>query len=294
MSDPVLALILIVSFFAVVTAASFFKRLDAGLWSDAGVPIVAGVICGVLILFAEFVPRFVATGVMLTLAALYVRLTGSESEPTDGMTLGAVTGAAAAVPLVLTGEGELLRLAECILAGAIAGFGITFALTHVRDNMRQAAVDAATAGLAIGAAWLPAVILRSGAPRVTERHVAIGAAALVPFVIIITVFKQWPSVSNELRHEASLGFIDPDDVRGTAHPLLRLGRGGWHNSSAHREFVRIANRIALRKRQQRSRSEQMARLYQLEVIKLRMELQEMTRIDRAMRMQSERAGATGS
>jgi uncharacterized membrane protein (DUF485 family) len=294
MSDPVLAVILIVAFFAVVTAASFFKRLDTGLWSDAGVPIIAGVICGVLIRFAEFVPHFVSTGVVLTIAALYIRLTGSESEPTDGMTLGAVTGAAAAVPLVLTGEGELLRIAECILAGAMAGFGITFGLTHVRDNTRQAGIDVATAALAVGAAWLPAMILRNGGPRVSERHLAIGAAALVPFIILVTVFKQWPSVRAELRHEAALGFIDPEDIRSTAHPLLRLGRGGWHNSSAHREFVRIANRIALRKRQQRSRSEQMARLYQLEVIKLRMELQEMTRIDRAMRMQSERAGATGS
>ncbi|MBK5259695.1 MAG: hypothetical protein JJE51_08880 [Thermoanaerobaculia bacterium] len=45
-------------------------------------------------------------------------------------------------------------------------------------------------------------------------------------------------------------------------------------------FVRVANLIALRKRQQRSRSEAMARLYQLEIIKLRTQLQEMSRIDR--------------
>ncbi|HEX2120988.1 MAG TPA: hypothetical protein VHL59_05030, partial [Thermoanaerobaculia bacterium] len=55
----------------------------------------------------------------------------------------------------------------------------------------------------------------------------------------------------------------------------------------HREFVRIAHRIALRKRQQRGRTEEVARLYQLEVIKLRMQLQDMTRIDRAMRAQAE-------
>ena len=35
------------------------------------------------------------------------------------------------------------------------------------------------------------------------------------------------------------------------------------------------------------RPDEVARLYQLEVIKLRMELQEMTRIDRAMRAQAE-------
>jgi len=43
--------------------------------------------------------------------------------------------------------------------------------------------------------------------------------------------------------------------------------------------VRIANRIALRKRQQRNRPDEMARLYQLEIIKLRMQLQQMARID---------------
>jgi hypothetical protein len=289
MSDPVLALILIVAFFAVVTAASYFKTLDTGFWSDAGVPLIAGVICGVLIRFVQFVPYFVVTGILLTLAALYVRLVGRESEPSDGMTVGAVTGAAAAVPLALFGgERELLLVASCILAGAVAGFGITFGLSHVRDSLRQAGVDAATAALAIGAAWLPSMLLRTGAPRITERHIAIGSAAVVPLLILITVFKQWPSVRSELRHEAALGFIDDEDVRRTAHPLLRLGRGGWHDAGAHREFVRIANKIALRKRQQRSRTEEMARLYQLELIKLRMELQEMTRIDRAMRMHAER------
>jgi hypothetical protein len=126
--------------------------------------------------------------------------------------------------------------------------------------------------------------VRSG---LAERQVAIAAAALVPLLIIVTMFKQWPSVRAELRHEAALGVIDDEDVRPTAHPLLRLGRAGWHDADAHREFVRIANKIALRKRQQRGRPEEVARLYQLEVIKLRMELQEMTRIDRAMRAQAE-------
>ncbi|HEX8254133.1 MAG TPA: hypothetical protein VF846_13385, partial [Thermoanaerobaculia bacterium] len=72
MSDPVLALILIVSFFAVVTLASYFKTLDTALWNEARVPLIAGLICGVLIAFATFVPHYVATGIVLTVAALYV------------------------------------------------------------------------------------------------------------------------------------------------------------------------------------------------------------------------------
>jgi hypothetical protein len=70
------------------------------------------------------------------------------------------------------------------------------------------------------------------------------------------------------------------DVRPTAHPLLRLGSGGWTDKRAHRQFVRLANKIALRKRQQRDRNDSMARLYQLEIIKLRMQIQEMSKIDR--------------
>ncbi|HEX6161359.1 MAG TPA: hypothetical protein VF111_14385 [Thermoanaerobaculia bacterium] len=282
MADPVLAFVPIVSFIAAMAMASYFKTLDQSLFRDAQVPLVAGVVGGIAIRFADVSPvaRIVATGVVLTIIALYVRLTGRESEPADGMTLGALTGATAALPLALSGEGELLRLAECLLAGAVAGFGITFALTKITDKLQQAAIDALTAAVAVGAAYLPTLLQRS---RIPEREIALGATALIPLLLIATVFKQWPQVRAELRHEASLGFIDDEDVRRTAHPILRLGRGGWHDAGAHREFVRIATRMALRKRQQRQRTEDVARLYQLEVIKLRMEMQEMARIDRAMR-----------
>ena len=35
MSDPVLALVLIAAFFVVITAASYFKTLERGLWTEA-------------------------------------------------------------------------------------------------------------------------------------------------------------------------------------------------------------------------------------------------------------------
>ena len=133
-----------------------------------------------------------------------------------------------------------------------------------------------TAAIAVGGAHVPQAVLRTG---IDERHIAFSIAILIPLLSVMTVFKQWPDIRAELRHEASLGFIDDADVRPTAHPFLRLGRAGWNDAGAHREFVRLANRIALRKRQQRNRSDEMARLYQLEIIKLRMQLQEMARID---------------
>jgi len=281
---PVLALVVIACFFAAVPAASYFKTLDPRLAQDARIPMFAGVVAGALIAFAgSIVTPPLAIGVILTVVALYVRLTGRESEPSDGMTLGAMTGAAAALPLVfLEGSDELLRFAQCVLAGAVAGYGITFGLTHVRDKIRQAMVDVITAAVAVLAAWLPMLALRFA--RTTDRHVALGTAALIPLLVLAMAFKQWPSVRDELRDEANLGVIDENDVAPTAHPIRRIGRACWHDAAAHREFVRLANRIALRKRQQRNRPEDVARLYQLEVIKLRMELQEMTQIDRAMRM----------
>jgi hypothetical protein len=278
MSDPVLAFVLIASFIAAVAAAAYFKTLDSGLGEEARVPIIAGAIASAVIWFFG---NPLVIGAILTLAALYVRLTGRESEPSDGMILGAMMGAGTAVPLALSGEHELLRFAQCALAGAIAGYGVTFALTHVRDKARQVAIDAVTMLLAIGAAWAVTLL------PLRERQIAIGVAAIIPLLIVATVFKQAPEIRAELRHEAALGVIDDGDVRATAHPILRLGRGGWHDRAAHREFVRIASKIALRKRQQRGRAEEIARLYQLEVIKLRMQLQDMTRIDRAMRAQHE-------
>lgn len=288
MSDPVLAIILIVAFLAAVAAARWFKTLDGGLWRAARTSLVAGLIAGVLLRFlpvTEPVDVFVL-GLVLMLGALYVRLTGDESEPADGMLLGSMMGAAAAAPIAFSGDGELRAVAACILAGAVAGFGITFAVSKVADPLRQFVIDAITALVAIGAAYLPTILHRSG---VDARRVALGVVIGIPALVVLTVFKQWPDLRAELRHEASLGFIDDADVRRTAHPLLRLGRGGWHDAGAHREFVRLANQIALRKRQQRHRPDDTARLYQLEIIKLRMQIQEMSRIDHALRARAQRA-----
>jgi len=275
MGPTAFTLAAIAAFLLAVTAAHWFKSLGFELWRDAMTPLVAGLICGAILRFTT--TNAIVVGILLTVAALYVRLTGRESEAADGMVLGALTGAAAAIPL-------MAHLAECILAGAVAGYGITFALTHVRDKMRQFVVDAITAAAAIGAAYVPTLVARTG---LAPRWIDVAVVAAIPLLVVITVFKQSTSIRAELRHEASLGVIDDADVRPTAHPLLRIGRGGWHDAEAHREFVRVASKIALRKRQQRYRPDDTARLYQVEIIKLRMQVQEMSRIDRAMRSHAE-------
>jgi hypothetical protein len=274
-TDAVLALILIAALFAAVAAVRFFRTLDALFWRDAATPMIAGLIAGTLFLFLYDGP--VMFGIAMTLAAFYVRLTGRESEPGDGMLLGSLTGAAAALPLVFSDHDQCLRFTECVLAGAIAGYGVTFAAFYVSRRGKQIAIDAVTALAAIGGALGPRFI------RVPDRDLAVATTILIPLVGVIALLKQWRDVAGELRDEVNLGFLDPDDVRVLAHPIRRLGRAGWADREARREFVRIANMIALRKRQQRDRPEEEARLYQVEIIKLRMQLQEMSRIDQEVR-----------
>lgn len=278
MSEPVLALLLVLSFFMALALVRFFKTLDNDFGRAVATPVITGLAAGVLIRLIDAGPslRPLIVGITVTIAALYARLTGEESEPADGMLLGAASGAAASIPLVINTDWELLAFAMCVIAGAIAGYGITFAAFHVADKMKQLLLDVVTAAIATGAAHMPFVLHRAG---MRDTQTALITAAVIPLLAVFTVFRQWPDMRAELRHEASLGFVDDGDVRATAHPFLRLGRGGWNDPNAHREFVRIANRIALRKRQQRNRSDEMARLYQLEIIKLRMQLQQMARID---------------
>jgi len=263
-SDQVLVFVLIASLFAAVGLARWFRTLDGDFARAAATPAITGVICAVVLYFFK---NPIVIGVLMTIAAIYVRHIGEESDAINGMLLGALIGGVAAF-----GEGPRLY-AQCVIASAIAGYGITFAAFHVADRARQLALDAVTAAIAVGSAYLP----------LPERDAALGATIAVPLIAILSVFKQWRSVRAEMSHEASLGFMDDADVRITAHPLLRLGSGGWIDAAAHREFVRLSNKIALRKRQQRNRPDEIARLYQLEIIKLRMQVQEMTKIDRDAR-----------
>lgn len=289
MTEPVAALLTVLSFFIVLAVARFFKTLDGDILRAWDPPVVAGVVSG-LALRLSHISNPVVIGIVITAAALYVRLTGRESEPVDGMILGACTGAAATLPLIIIrGSTPCLEVAECLLAGAVAGYGVTAAALHVANRARRYLIDAISAVAAIACAYVPVAIESTG---VRACDIAFAAAALLPLIVVAVVFQQWPDVRAELSHEASLGFIADGDVRRTAHPILRLGSGGWKDRRAHREFVRLANKIALRKRQQRARSEEIARLYQLEIIKLRMQIESMSRINREASDAAEKASDT--
>jgi hypothetical protein len=277
MSDPVAALLIAIVFFPILVASRWFKTLETDVWRAWLTPVAAGAVSGIALRFLG--TNVFAIAITLTLAALYVRLTGEETEPSEGMLLGAATGDVAALVLILLRSSDCVDVAACILAGAVAGFGCTLAAIYVGKTTKQLVIDVITAVVALGAAELPHV----ASHFIRERDIAIAAAAIVPLLVIVTMLQQYRDIRAELSHESSLGFVEPEDVRSTAHPLLRLGSGGWHDRRAHREFVRLASRIALRKRQQRHRHDDVARLYQLEIIKLRMQIQEMSRINHAVR-----------
>jgi hypothetical protein len=279
MTDPAVALIAAIVFFFLLMAIRWFRTLDTEVWRAWRTALPAGAVSGVLLRFTG--TSGLAIGLVLTVAAVYVRLTGEESEPSDGMISGAAIGSAAVLALILLGRGGGTELAQCLLAGSVAGYGVTFASLHTGDKLRQFVIDAITAAAAIAAASLPP-FARRDIPAVDDRLAGITAAVTIPLVVIATVFKQWRDVKAELSHEASLGFLEAADVRATAHPLARLGRAGWSDPHAHRAFVRLATLLALRKRQQRRRADEVARLYQLEIIKLRMQIQQMSQIDHAV------------
>jgi hypothetical protein len=273
MTEPLFALAILAAFVAAMAAVHFFKTLDSDLWHAWRISLAAGLVAGVVLRLAR-TTNPLAAGILLTIGALYARHTGRESESVDGMLLGGVMGALAALPLL-----DPRAAASLILAGAVAGYGITFAASHVAARGKQILLDLLTAAAAVATAWLPLRAFGGLRPATPLFVVTIA----LPLLVVAAVFRQWPDIRAELRHEASLGFIDDADVRRTAHPLLRLGSGGWADRRAHRELVRLANEIALRKRRQRGRPDEIARLYQLEIIKLRMQIQEMSLIDRDVR-----------
>src|ERR1700716_943085 len=97
MSDPVLCIVVYTVFLAAMAAAHFFKTLD----NDLGTAWRTAFVVGLAVAFLLFLVRAlypVVGGIALTLAALYVRHTGRETEAVDGMIVGRVAGATAAGP----------------------------------------------------------------------------------------------------------------------------------------------------------------------------------------------------
>jgi len=176
-----------VVFLFVLAFVRWFKTLDLDVWRAWRTALPVGVVCGLIFRFTG--TNAIVTGLVLTVAAVYVRLTGEESEASDGMIFGAAAGATAGLTLLILGRGAGFELAQCLLVSAVAGFGVTFASQYVGQKLQQFLFDAITAVATVTIAAFPPVV-RDNLRSIDDHTAALAAAALIPLLVIVTVFKQ--------------------------------------------------------------------------------------------------------
>jgi len=220
------------------------------------------------------VVRLISTNVLTTEMALSAWLVlvlamvrRGSVDAISRLELASFTGLGMALMLVAFRSTDLwLDIARVLLAAAAVGLAFT--------GWRKTAVAAAV-GFGVGflAAMAPRLLVAAGIPA---RSMAVAAAALVPVILLINVVRRWSVIRRELADESRLGLFGDSDIERVAHPLKRLRKGKGENKDAHLRFVQLATSLAMRKRQQRTLPETDARLVQLEILKLRMELSEMT------------------
>jgi len=237
-------------------------------------------------------PRRVLTLILYGgLLAVIIRLISTGPLSTE---IGLVS--ALVLVLALFRRGPVDDISRLELA-SFAGLGVALALVSFRSsdawlNISRPLFSAAAVGLAFtlwrrtevaaavgfGAGLLAAIASRlaiqAGLPG---RSVAIAAASVVPLILLVNVVRRWGVIRRELADESRLGLFGNDDIERVAHPLKRLRRRKGENKDAHLRFVQLATSLAMRKRQQRNLPGMEARLVQLEILKLRMDLSEMTR-----------------
>jgi hypothetical protein len=253
-------------------------RVDWNLWLQPALAAGGGI--GAAVGVAERTPfhpepRWLVP-VLLAAAVWFTRERRPDADVTEGAFSGAIAGCvAAAVASVLATETAPATVTTWIIAGTMAGVILYCVAVHSRLVRLAVGMLAAAVLLLLHQTLAGWTTGRSGwTPAIVMSIVAVGA-------LVITVAR-WPGLRAELREEAELGFISREDAASVTHPIRRLRLSNWNDPDARREFVRTASDIAVRKRRQRHMSQATARLYQLEILKLRMQLQEMQQVDAAV------------
>lgn len=229
--------------------------------------VVYGVLMAAIVRLISTGPLSTGIALIAGLVLVLAMVRRGAIDAISRLELASFTGAGMALTLVfLRSVDPWLDIAWALLAAAAVGLSFT--------GWRRTEV-AAGVGLASGifAAIAPGVLIQAGIPA---RSIAFGAAALVPVILLINVVRRWGVIRRELADESRLGLFGDSDIERVAHPLKRLRRRKGENKDAHLRFVQLATSLAMRKRQQRMLPEADARLVQLEILKLRMELSEMT------------------
>lgn len=258
--------------------AEIFKNIEPEWRASFTSPAVSGLIVGAVILavrtFATETVTALCTGLLFTLVSAWLHRRGLHVEPMEGLTAGAVTGTTAALVVSpLTDRSPSIEAAGLLLGGATAGAIYAFLCERLQRYLIPAHVVtwAAASAVVFGARFIPG-----------GTTVALGAALFAPLAVILSVSFGRRAAIVELREESALGFFPDHEIRRATHPLLRLGKGGWKNRAVRRRFVAITHALATRKARQRIARPDLARLYQVEILKLRMELQDILTVQHSL------------
>lgn len=201
---------------------------------------------------------------ILFLLASWIQRRDADLDGTDAALAGSITGLVAAAIVLPMSDQPLNDVARLGAAGPIAVGAAWFAAS------RGKAVAAWFGGAALIAAV--AAMARVIPPRAAD-EIAVVICLGPALAAFASVLQLRDTIVSELGEETRLGVFDAAEVASVAHPFRRLRFDAWPDAVARRRFVQLATELAIRKRQQRRMSAKAARLYQLEILKLRMELQ---------------------
>lgn len=265
---------IVVAIVVLSSGADYFRTLRRGLTEWSSVRFGFGVAAGLVLLMTSGLLTWqapVVVAVAMTIAAAVISTRNHDSDVLEALLTGAMIGGGATLPLLAARRGDLALMAAISGPAATAGMHIA---TPRRPWIRllallvsaSAAIVAATAGSYLIGEWEPVVMIPL-------------ALALPPLAAMIFTLARWPVAIRELRDEATLGFVDATEVASMTHPFRRLRLAVWRDREARRRFVQLATELSVRKNRQRSMSSQRARLHQLEIMKLRMQLKEIESIE---------------
>ncbi len=262
-------------FLALLVLADFFNRITVmplRRWLLLlAVGVGASAIPALLTRETSLVPFAVIT--MITIALLELR--DGSTDAIEGATRGGAiaTGAIAGHILFESASVSLSLLIVIALTGFFIGSLGSIAFAQVKW-LRLLLLALAPAVAVTAGSFLPAFLDTGTAGFRT------GVISLLPLSLFAAVIVRSLSIRRELLIERKVGLFEEPDPRALAHPFGRFRFRVWADPQARKKYVQLATELALRKRRQRRMSQTRARLHQLEILKLRMDLLELLSITR--------------
>lgn len=268
----------------------FLATLHAGVMRWGAVRVLAGGLAAIVeTLIAPHMPAsYIALlfPTVVLLLGLYWRRTGQERELLEGLTAAvAVSAGALAVLLTLSSEPGTAAGPRLLFSAVVCGIGIMLGVEL--NKLRRRALDGGTFAVAIAGSFALAQVV----PGPTAPAFLIASVTAVTLIMAVAFVMRWRDTLRELSDEARLGLFAPDDVKRIANPFRRLGSARWIDSALRRKFVMTSQDLAVRKTLQRGAEPQRARLLQLDILRLRMELQDLLAIGRDLLRHRDERGA---